>query len=108
MTLDNLRKLFMTEFRHQSLGRGDKKLAIETFAKIKTQLKSSGKEIVSEFEKFQSEVEVTGKEINLRSFKHMMHAVCSLSNYEFENIVEFLDGSNQGYLKIVDVQKQLL
>ena len=30
LTLDNLRKLFMTEFRHQSLGRGDKKLALET------------------------------------------------------------------------------
>jgi hypothetical protein len=53
-------------------------------------------------------VEVTGKEINIRSFKHMMEVVCSMSNYEFDNMVEYLDNSNQGYLKIVDVQKQLL
>ena len=53
-------------------------------------------------------MEVTGKEINLRSFKHMMHVVCSMSNFEFENMVEYLDGQNQGYLKIVDIQKQLL
>jgi len=52
LTLDHLRKLLLTEFRHNSLGRGDKKLALETFSKIKTQLKTSGKEIVSEFEKF--------------------------------------------------------
>lgn len=84
----------MTEFRHQSLGKGDQKQAFETFAKIKNQLKLSGKELVSEFEKFQSEVEVSGKEINLRSFKHMMEVVCSLSNYEFENMVEFLDTQN--------------
>ena len=38
LTLENLRKLFMTEFRHQSLGKGDKKIALETFAKIKQQL----------------------------------------------------------------------
>ena len=98
----------MTEFRHQSLGKGDQKQALETFAKIKNQLKSSGKELVSEFEKFQSEVEVSGKEINLRSFKHMMEVVCSLSNYEFENMVEFLDTQNQGYLKLVDIETQVL
>jgi len=108
LSLDNLRKLFMTEFRHQSLGKGEKKLALETFAKIKAQLKSSGKEILSEFEKFQSEVEVSSKEINLRSFKHMMDVVCSLSNYEFDNMIEFLDGQSQGYLKIVEIQKHLL
>jgi len=98
----------MTEFRHHSLGKGDQKQALDTFAKIKTQMKASGKEIVSEFEKFQSEVEVSGKEINLRSFKHMMEVVCSLSNFEFENLVEYLDSQNSGYLKVVDIQRQIL
>ena len=36
LSLENLRRLFMTEFRHQSLGKGDKKLALETFAKMKS------------------------------------------------------------------------
>jgi hypothetical protein len=35
LNLEDIRKLFMTEFRHQSLGKGDQKLAFETFVKIK-------------------------------------------------------------------------
>lgn len=32
-----------------------------------------------------------------------MQVACSLSNYEFENIVEFLDSQSQGFIMVVDV-----
>ena len=53
-------------------------------------------------------MEVSSKEINVRSFKHMMEVVCNLSNFEFENLIQFLDHYNEGFIPIVDIQKHIL
>lgn len=52
LTLSDMQRLFLTEFRHHSLGGGNQKLALETLQKIKAALKSKGRELVSEFERF--------------------------------------------------------
>jgi len=65
------------------------------------------KELISELEKYQSAGEVSEKEINIRTFKHFAHIVFNLKPFEVDNLIEYLDTANDGFIKTLKIQQHL-
>lgn len=99
--------LLLFDMKHRTLGGGDVTQAKATFTKMKSKIKAKHIGIVSEMEKIQSDNERASKEINIRSFKLMLQNVFVLSSFEAENLIQYLDTGNEGYITCMDIQKNL-
>lgn len=56
-------------------------------------------------EKYQNSVEVSYKEINLRSFKRMLSDLLPLPCYETENMIHWIDTKSSGFISTVEFLK---
>ena len=72
---------------------------------MKTILAIKRKAIMTELEKYQSATEKNDKEINIRSFKHMLYTVFSFDASEMENLIQYLDSAQQtGFIQSIKIQ----
>ena len=75
-----------------------------TLTKVKSLLRLKQMQIVSEIEgTYQTPQERIHKEINARSLKHFLFKCASLTPYEMENLVRYLDKDQDGFVKVVDI-----
>lgn len=51
--------------------------------------------------------EATNKEINVRSFKMCLKAASGLQTVEIDNLVQYLDQQNTGFVGLAEIDKLL-
>ena len=66
---------------------------------MKNGLLKKGVKIELELEKYQHSDDALRKVITVRGLKQLLRNVCSLTSYDTENLVEFLDKTNTGYIE---------
>lgn len=95
----------MMSFEHKTLGEGNQAQAEKSLLTLKNGLLKKGQKIDTEMEKYQHSDDGVRKVITVRGLKQLLRNVCQLTSYDTENLVEFLDKANTGYIACVEIIK---
>ena len=59
-------------------------------------------------ERYQSAIDVSDKEINIRNFKLMLRNISqSVDSFEIDNMIHFIDKQHTGFVSTVEILKIL-
>mmetsp|Transcript_35317 Transcript_35317/g.34333 ORF Transcript_35317/g.34333 Transcript_35317/m.34333 type:complete len:118 (-) Transcript_35317:17-370(-) len=101
LTKDNLNKLILFEFKPKTLGAGDAKDANESGKKIKQILQQKKKPLIDYAKRYLE----PNKQFNIRNMKVFLFASFAFSAYEIENLMEFLDKDNNGFISFQTLER---
>jgi Ca2+-binding EF-hand superfamily protein len=104
LTKDNFTHLMSQNYIIKSFGQGNRTIASQTFSKMKSMLKIKNKKLGELIKPFTEEH--TGQ-INIRHLKVFLFVTFILPPYEIENMIDYLDKDNDGFVSNQDIEKEL-
>lgn len=92
---------------------GNPTVAMRTLQRMKAvnNTKKQGKSLLDLIKPFLDEVAQQKKNqqpvINIRNLKMFLFITYQLSQYEIENLIDFLDSDKNGFIGVLDVERQM-
>lgn len=103
----------LLDFVVKSMAAGNPTVAMRTLQRMKAvnNTKKQGKSLLDLVKPFLDEVAQQKKNqqpvINIRNLKMFLFITYQLSQYEIENLIDFLDSDKNGFIGVLDVERQM-